>query len=69
MARPKKPESETHVNRLSVYLTDDDFALIRQLAARKGIPAGVLGRSLIVAKLEKISISIWADRVDMSRPH
>jgi len=55
MARPKKHDSEVHVNRLSVYLTDDDFTLIRQLASRKGIPAGVLGRSFVVSKLDSIS--------------
>lgn len=55
MARPHKPETEQHRNRLSVYLTDDDDLLIRQLSARKGIAPGVLARALLVSKLDQLT--------------
>lgn len=58
MARPAKPENELHLNRVSVYLTDEDHAFILQLAARKGIPKGVLARSLLVAKLDQLAGSL-----------
>lgn len=58
MARPKKQETELHHNRLSVYLTDEDDLLIRQLAARKGIPAGVLARALLVSKLDQLTLQL-----------
>ncbi len=55
MARPHLPESEKHRNRMSVYLTDDDDLLIRQLAARKGIAPAVLARALLVSKLDQLT--------------
>ena len=58
MARPKKPSSELHANRIEVYLTDDDDQLIRQLAARKGMPPGVLARALLVSKLDQVTTSL-----------
>lgn len=58
MARPHKPETEKHHNRLSVYLTDDDDLLIRQLAARKGIAPGVLARALLVSKLDQLTTTL-----------
>lgn len=58
MARPRKSETELHHNRLSVYLTDEDDLLIRQLAARKGIPPGVLGRALLVSKLDQLTTAL-----------
>lgn len=68
MARPKKPESEIHVNRLSVYLTDDDFTMIQQIASRKGIPAGVIGRSLVVAGLDAFTTTFTGSLFEHS-PH
>ena len=58
MARPKKSDSELHQNRINLYLTEDDDIFLRQLAARKGIPPGVLARALVVSKLEQLSISM-----------
>lgn len=58
MARPKKNSNELHVNRLDVYLTDDDDQLIRQLAARKGMPPAVLARALLVSKLDQLSSTL-----------
>ncbi|MBE0436955.1 MAG: hypothetical protein IBX56_14260 [Methylomicrobium sp.] len=61
MARPNKPDFEQCRNRLSVYLTDDDDLLIRQLAARKGIAPGVLARSLLRSKLDQLTTTLVAN--------
>ena len=63
MARPKKPSSEQHVNRIAVYLTDADDQLIRNLAARKGIAPGVLARALLKAKLDAVSQTLMPKRM------
>lgn len=54
MARPRKALNEQHVNRIAIYLTDEDDQLIRSIAAKKGIPPGVLARSMLVSKLDSL---------------
>lgn len=56
MARPPKPESEQHRNRIAVYLTDEDDELLRAIAAKKRVLPGVVARALLVKQLQSLPI-------------
>lgn len=55
MSRPKKAFVDQHVNRIAVYLTEEDDQLIRNLASRKGIAPAVLARAFIKARLDALA--------------
>ena len=56
MARPRLPESEQHLNRISVLLNDNDDVLLRSIAKKKGIPTAVLARTILLSKLDSLTM-------------
>ena len=58
MARPRKALTEQHIDRFAVYLNSEDGQLLRSIANKKGIPPGVLLRSILVSQLDVYTMSL-----------
>lgn len=60
MARPKKPASEQHVERIAVYLTEEENRVLLDYAAERGLAPAAVARELIrnellIRRLENFS--------------